>query len=77
MRHVQVLERIPDGIDGHPEVLGPFFQGGVMMMGDMLPQGSAILLSPPGAMPFGGQVEASVPIVGTQQWTPISGQLDK
>ncbi len=63
MRHLQLLESISDAIDGHPEVVGPFLQGGIGMMGDMLPQGSAIKLPSPGAMRPGGQVGATAPIM--------------
>ena len=65
MRHVQLTEGIPDGIDLDPKVLGPFLQGRVGMLGDILLQGHAIQLPSPGAMLLGGSIGAIAPIVDT------------
>ncbi len=67
MRHLQLPERIPNGIDSNPKVLGTFLQRGRRMLRDMLPQGQPIQLSLSGPMPFRREIGAPAPIMYTPE----------
>ena len=70
MRHLQLSECIPNGIDSNPKVLCTFLQRGRWILRNMLPQSQPIQLSLSGSMAFRSEIGAPAPIVYTPDTDP-------